>query len=315
MNYLSIEQARSRIEAYIVHTPLLRAQALERAWALDCELWLKCENLQRTGSYKLRGALNCLLDLDSKKRRQGVVCRSAGNFGAALALAGHLTGVSVTIVMSTSAPQVKVDQTRQWGATVELVEGGHPETQARAEALAFEQGLILVSPYNVESVSAGQGTCAVECAEQLGTFDVFLAPVGGGGLMAGCAVALATCLPNCKVVGAEPELAGDFALSLSRGERVAVATTDTIADGLRAPSVGDFTWPVLREYVRDCLTVSEQSIKETMKALREFEGLIVEPSGAVSVAAVRRGTFPKKRVVAVVSGRNVDWRSYVEWTR
>lgn len=298
-----LRAAVDRVSGVAVHTPLLAA-----AWAGD--LWLKAENLQPIGAFKIRGAYNKLAGLPERDRARGVVTHSSGNHGQAVAYAAKLLGVHAVVVMPEVAPAIKVAATRELGAEVVLVPPDQRIT--RAEVLASEHGYVPVPPYDDAAIIAGQGTVGMEIvAEAAADVDVVLVPVGGGGLLSGVAAAMKLQRPKVRVVGVEPELAADAAESLRRGERVTWPlewTYRTIADGLRATPLGALPWEHVRAYVDDIVTVSEDEIRAAVRALARNSRLVVEPSGAVATAAhlFRSGSLPPGRRVAVVTGGNVD---------
>lgn len=298
-----IRTARARIAPHIQETPLLVADDLAHALGFPKKLWLKCENFQLTGSYKLRGALNALLCLSAEDRKRGIVCRSAGNFGSALAYGGRLLSIPVTVVMPVQSPEAKQSRVQRYGAELVIHGRNHTESEARVTEIAERSGKKIFSPYNDPDVVAGQGTIGLEIADAGIGSPLVLGPVGGGGLMAGCAIAL----KGGRVVGVEPHGANDFALSLKKGDRVRLEQVDTIADGLRAPIVGDYTWPILKAGLESCREVTEEAIRKAMRHLRDSMGVLVEPSGAVALAALRPDD---PDTVCLVTGRNVDLSTY-----
>lgn len=306
MRVLSIDDiraARDQIAPHIQKTPLLLAEDLGDALGFSSKLWLKCENFQLTGSYKLRGALYALLCLSAEDRKRGVVCRSAGNFGSALAYGARLLSIPVTVVMPVQSPEAKRRRATLYGAELVIHGTNHAESEARVAEIAKKTGKKIVSPYNDPDVVAGQGTIGLEIAEAgIGT-PLVLGPIGGGGLMAGCALALR----GSRIVGVEPEGANDFALSFRKGDRVRLENVQTIADGLRAQVVGDYTWPMLKVGLEDCRLVSEEAIRRAMRNLRDTMGILVEPSAAVALAALRPDD---PDTVCLVTGRNVDRTTY-----
>ena len=296
-----VQAAARRIAGLVVRTPLLPCP-----WAPG-DMWLKPESLQPTGAFKLRGATNAVAALDREARERGVVTHSSGNHAQALAWAARSYGVPAVVVMPTTSPPVKVAGTRSLGAEVVLVDP--TERVAAAERLRDERGLTLVPPFDHPDVIAGQGTVGLEIVEDLPDVDTVVVPVGGGGLASGVAVALAALAPRARVVAAEPELAADFAESLARGERVtwdSELTYRTVADGVRLPSVGELTWEHLRRHVGEVVTVGEDAILAATAVLATRARLVVEPSGALAVAAHLARADRPGRTVAVVSGGNVD---------
>lgn len=294
--------ARDRIGDVALRTPLLPAP-----WAPG-ELLLKPESLQPIGAFKLRGAYNMVAALPPEVRARGVVTHSSGNHAQAVAYAARAFGVPAVVVMPQAAAPVKVAATRALGAEVLLV--ANAERESAALAVAAERGLTVVPPYDDPLVVAGQGTVGLEICEDAPDVRTVLVPVSGGGLLSGVAVAVAALCPGARVVGVEPELAGDAAESFRRGERMVWSperTFRTLADGLRTTSVGVLPWEHIQALVADVVTVTEAEIRAAMRVLATRARLVVEPSGAVAVAAyLGRGRPPAGRTVAVLSGGNVD---------
>lgn len=305
MEYVGIDDVRAaakRVNGQVVRTPLLPYRAV------GGRVWLKPENLQPTGAFKLRGALNAMGALPVAGRSRGVVAYSSGNHGRAVAWAAQAYGVPAVVVMQDDSPRVKVDAVAALGAEVVLAPA--PERHSRAEALRAERRLALVPPFDHPDVIAGQGTVGLEIVEELPDVDTVLVPVSGGGLIAGIATAVKALQPHANVVAVEPELAGDLAESLATGRRVRWDYEDTgrtVADGLRAPAVGELTWRHIERLVDDAVTVGEDAILAAMAALARTARVVAEPSGAVAAAALlTRPEVAAGRTVAVVSGGNVD---------
>ncbi|MEU8949345.1 threonine/serine dehydratase [Streptomyces sp. NPDC048489] len=308
-----IQNAARRLKNVTLRTPLLPAP-----WADDGSrtLLLKPENLQVTGSFKLRGAYNRLATLSAEERERGVVAQSSGNHGKALAYAGRLLGVEITVVVPGTAARVKVDAIRRHGAIVREVPPA--ELAEVTRALAAEYGYVVVPPFDDLSIIAGQGTVGLEIFEQTAQMDrvpqTVLVPVSGGGLISGVAAALKHLLPDVRVVGVEPELAADARESFHSGHRVswpAELTGRTIADGMRSSSVGTIPFAHIRAFVDDIVTVSEDEIRDTVAVLAGESRIVAEPSGAVAVAAYlhRSKELPPSGLhVCVVSGGNIDGR-------
>lgn len=276
-------------------------------------LRLKAESLQPTGAFKLRGASNAIALLDAARRAAGVVTHSSGNHGQALARAASRSGVRCTVVMPETSVQAKIDATRAWGAHVELVPEAHRGT-ACAD-IAARTGATVVPPYEDVAVIAGQGTVGLEICEQVPDVETVLVPVGGGGLISGVAVAVRGLLPHARVVGFEPEVAGDAAASFAAGERVTwpvERTASTVADGLRAPGLGAINFEHVRALVDAVLTVSEQQILAAVRLIAHRARLVAEPSGAVTTAGYLAHAEAQGfgRTVAIVSGGNVDAAAY-----
>ena len=303
-----IVQAAKRLEPWAHRTPVLTSRTLdERSGA---SVFLKCENLQRVGAFKFRGAMNALLLLDEDQKATGVVTHSSGNHAQALALAGQLLGVPVTIVMPRTAPAVKRAATEGYGARIVLCE---PTLESRESTVAAESrrhGLTLVHPFNDWNVIAGQGTAALELLDQAGRLDIVIAPVGGGGLLAGTALAVNGCSPETVVIGAEPENADDARRSLDTGTIQPSFDPRTIADGLRT-SLGTRTFAVIRQHVDAIVTSSEAEIIAATRFVWERLKIVIEPSSAVVVAPLLAARLKAKgRVGVILSGGNVDVESF-----
>lgn len=300
-----VRAAATRLDGVANRTPVLTSRTLnERAGG---EVFLKCENLQRAGAFKFRGAYNAIAALTPEERSHGVLSFSSGNHAQAVALVGRLLGVKTTIVMPRDAPRSKLEATRGYGAEVILYDPEESTREALAERLREERGMAVVPPYDHPLVVAGQGTAALELLAEVGPLDLLVTPCGGGGLLSGTALA-ATGTPGCRVVGVEPELADDATRSFATGTVQTVRNPPTIADGLRTPSLGKVTWPLVREHVTAMVTVTEPEIVEAMRFLWTRMKLVVEPSGAVALAGVLdRGLLkPGERAGVVISGGNVD---------
>ncbi|MBI2962544.1 MAG: threonine ammonia-lyase [Deltaproteobacteria bacterium] len=299
--------ARERIRAHILRTPLETSRTLSRL--AGAKLHLKCENLQKTGSFKVRGALNRLLGLSAAERRRGVVAASAGNHAQGIAYAAGIAGVRATVVMPRTAAIAKVEATRGYGAEIVLAGGDYAAAFAHAAALARRRRALLVHAFDDEQVIAGQGTVALEILEQLPEVEVVVVPVGGGGLAAGIASALSTASPAVRVVGAQAELASTLRPSLRAGRRIEAPPSPTIADGLATSGIGVRPWRVLRRHLDRAVTVSEAEIAAAILLLLERSKLVVEGAGAVALAACLgplRRSIAGRRVAVVLSGGNID---------
>ena len=301
----AVRAAAERVRGVARRTPVMTSGTLnERAGA---QVFLKCENFQRVGAFKFRGAYNALSQLDEEQKRRGVLTFSSGNHAQAIALAGKLLDIQTTIIMPTNAPAAKLAATRGYGAEVILFDPAERKREEFAAELNAERGMTVIPPYDHADVVAGQGTAALELFEEVGELDVLFVPCGGGGLLSGSAIAAKDCAPACQVIGVEPELADDATRSFRSGRLHSVHNPETIADGLRTPSLGKVTFPLVRQDVDDMVTVSEAEIVDTMRFLWTRMKLVVEPSGAVAVAPLLRGsTLRNKRVGAIISGGNVD---------
>lgn len=306
VTFEDIRQAHARIRDRIRRTPVERSRSFDERAGLHC--YFKCENLQRGGAFKIRGATNFILQLDAGQLRRGVVAYSSGNHAQAVALAAREAGTQATLVMPADAPRSKLEATRARGARIVTYDRQRESREAIGEAIARETGATLVPPFDHPWIIAGQGTAALELLEDVPELDALIAPLGGGGLLSGCAIAAKALRPQIRVFGAEPERASDWYLSLAQGRRVRISPPDTIADGLRAPQPGELTFSLLREHLEAVLLVSEEEILETMSFLLMRLKLLVEPSGAVAAAAALfRKLPPELRSVGVIlSGGNVD---------
>jgi threonine dehydratase len=301
-----IRSARDRISSRLHRTPLLSATRLGAR--VGTILYHKCESLQKTGSFKVRGALNRISQLDDKQRAAGVVTVSAGNHAQALAWAARDAGVRCTVVMPMTAAQAKVDASRGYGAEVVLHGASGIEAFARAHELAEERKLTFVHPFDDPAVIAGQGTVGLEILEQLDDIDDVVVPIGGGGLIAGILIAIKEQNARIRVYGVEPTGAAVMRESLDEKRPVRLSSMNTIADGLAAPMAGDVTYPIVARYVDDVVLVTDDEIMAAMKDILFSAKLLAEGGGAAATAAVLTGKMPiaGRRVVAVLSGGNVD---------
>ncbi|HET8528997.1 MAG TPA: pyridoxal-phosphate dependent enzyme [Gaiellaceae bacterium] len=301
-------QAAAGVLAGVAHrTPVLTSRTLDER--TGSRVFLKAECLQRAGAFKFRGAYNKLASLPEG---QDVIAYSSGNHAQAVALAARLRGVRATIVMPEDAPAAKLEATRGYGAEVVTYDRWTESREQIGARLAEERGLALVRPYDDPLIMAGQGTVALELLEDVPELDVLVAPVSGGGLIAGCATAAKALRPEIRVVGVEPAAGDDTARSLAAGERVNVGVPRTIADGLGAPEPGELTFAVNRELVEEVVTVEDEELVDAMTFLFDRLKLVVEPSGAAGVAALLHGRIPRGRVGIVVSGGNVGAARFAE---
>lgn len=276
--------------------------------ALGAHLFLKCENLQRMGAFKFRGAYNAISLLSPEERARGVLAYSSGNHAQAVALACRLLGAKATVVMPKDAPAAKRRATEEYGARVVAYDPATEQRESVAQRLMAEQEMALIPPFDHADVIAGQGTAAAELLAETGPLDLLLVPCGGGGLLSGSALAARHMAPKCRVVGVEPEKGDDATRSFHTGILQTVHHPDTIADGARTPSLGRLTFPLIRENVDDMVTVSDAEIVDAMRFLWERMKLVVEPTGALGLAAARTGRVPVSglRVGVILSGGNVD---------
>lgn len=301
-----VRAAAARIAPYIHRTPIITCRRLsERA---GCELLLKGEHLQRSGSFKLRGALNRLLCLTPAERSRGVVAYSSGNHAQGVALAGRLLGIPATIVMPSDAPAVKLAATRRYGATVVCYDRARQDREAIARALCQEHGATLVPPFDDPLVIAGQGTIGLELLEQAPDMELALIPVGGGGLISGIATALRALRPQIEVLGVEPAEASDAQQSLAAGRIVRIAQSSTIADGVATQAIGEHTFPIMRVLLAGIVTVPEADIARALELILTRAKQVVEPTGALATAAALFGHAPVRgrRVVSLLCGGNLD---------
>ena len=286
-------------------TPVITSTFLDRTG--NVHAFLKCENFQRVGAFKFRGAFNAISRLTDPEKKRGVLTFSSGNHAQAVALVGHMLGVKTVVVMPDNAPAIKRKATEGYGATVIDYRPDDSSREEIAAKLKRDHGYCLIPPYDHPDVIAGQGTATLEFMQQASDLDVLLVPCGGGGLLSGSAVAAKAANPHCRVVGIEPELADDATRSFHTGKLHVVHNPPTIADGTRTPSLGKLTFPIIRRYVDDMQTVSESAIIEAVRFLFYRTKLVVEPSGALGVAALLGGSFNGQgRVGVIVSGGNID---------
>jgi threonine dehydratase len=304
-----ITNAHARIRGAINRTPVMTSRTLDET--LGARVFFKCENFQRVGAFKIRGALNAVSTLSEEEKKRGVVTHSSGNHAQAVALAARLSSVRATIIMPGGAAGVKVEATRGYGAEVVFCENTLESRVKTADDLISRFGYTLVHPYDNDAVIAGAGTAAVELWEETGGVDILVCPVGGGGLVSGSAVAVKAMDGRTSVFAVEPQRADDAYRSLAAGRIVGNASPDTIADGLRT-TLCERTFAMIRQYVDGIVTVSEREIVGAMRFLWERMKLVVEPTGAVSLAGVMSGTIPiaGARVGVIVSGGNVDLADY-----
>jgi threonine dehydratase len=305
--------ARRRLEGVAHVTPVLTSRQLDEA--CGASVFLKCENLQRMGAFKFRGAWNMLSALPESSRRRGVVAYSSGNHAQAVALAAKLHGVPAVIVMPSTAPAPKLAATRGYGAEVIHHDRLGEERETLAERLAGERGLTLVPPFDHPDIVAGQGSATAELLERAGPLDAVLAPVGGAGLLSGTGLAAAVHGRGCRVIGVEPALGDDAVRSFASGRVESVPVPDTICDGARTQQVSELTLALIRRYASELVTASDAEVIAAMRLLWERVKLVVEPTGALAVAALLSGRvkLPGKRVGVILSGGNVDLAQAARW--
>ena len=306
--YDDVARAAERLKGRAHRTPVLTSRTVDER--TGASVFFKCENLQRMGAFKFRGAYNALAQLSPQSRAQGVLAYSSGNHAQAVALAGRMLGVPASIVMPQDAPRVKLEATRGYGAEVITYDPKTEDREAFAAKLARDRGLALIPPYDHPHIAAGQGTCAKELLEETGPLDILMVPCGGGGLLSGCAVAASGLAPQCRVIGVEPEAGDDATRTFRSGTLQTVRNPDTIADGARTPSLGKVTLPLVMRYVAEMLTVSDADLLKAMFVIWERMKIVVEPTGALAAAALLEKKLDAKgaRVGVILSGGNVDLR-------
>ena len=307
-----IKEARARISQHVHRTPVVTSrsfdEAASKASGVRRRVFFKCENMQRTGAFKIRGAINRILSLTQEERRRGVVAFSSGNHAQAVALAAREAGVRASIVMPTDAPQLTMQATRGYGAEVIFYDRQREDREQVALAIAERDRLLLVPPFDDYIVMAGQGTCALELFEDVPELDSIVTPCSGGGLFAGVSTVARATNPNIRCFPVEPETADDTLRSFRQGERVSIPPPPTIADGLRVQMPGKLTFPILREAADDVLIVSDEEIVTALRFILFRMKLLVEPSGAAAAAAVLAQKLPEdcERIGVILSGGNID---------
>jgi threonine dehydratase len=303
--FKQIQKAYLKIRGKVHRTPVMKSQKVnEQAGGA---LFFKCENLQKVGAFKFRGATHTVGELSEKKAQHGVATHSSGNHSQAVALAAKQRGIPAHIVMPENAPKVKVDAVRDYGAHITFCESTQEARETTLAKVVKETGTTFIHPYDNPDIIMGQGSAAIELLEDKPELDIILAPIGGGGLISGTAIAASGFSPQTKVIGAEPEVANDAYLSFKTGERHPVQSTDTVADGLRT-SLSELTFGCIQEHVDDIVTVTEQEIIDAMRFIWERMKIIIEPSSAVPVAAVFNGKVDvkNKKTGIILSGGNMD---------
>jgi threonine dehydratase len=302
-----IAGAHERIRPHAHRTPVLTSATIDAL--TGAKVFFKCENLQRMGAFKFRGAFNALSQLGPEQRKRGVLAFSSGHHAQAVALAGRILSIKTVIVMPENAPRVKLDATRGYGGEV-VTYGKNENREDKARALSEERGLALIPPFDHPHIIAGQGTAAKELIEDAGALDALLVPCGGAGLLSGCAVAARRLLPDCRVIGVEPAAGDDAARSFKEKRLVEIPLPDTIADGARTTSLGKLTFPLVLNNVSEMVTVTDKELLRSMFFLWERMKLVVEPTGALAACAVleKKIFLENLRVGVVLSGGNVDLR-------
>jgi threonine dehydratase len=297
--------AKERLKGYANVTPIMASETLNRM--VGAEIYFKCENFQKIGAFKFRGAFNSISQLSEQEKARGIITYSSGNHAQAVALVGQMLNIQTTIVMPDDAPVIKRAATEDYGADIVEYDPGEASREDIARELEANCGYTMIPPFDHREVIAGQGTAALEMFEELGNLDMLLVPCGGGGLLSGSAISAKSMSPDCRTIGIEPELADDATKSFHTKQLHRVKNPPTIADGTRTPSLGKITFPLVLEYVDDMKTVSEEAIIESVKFLFYRMKLVVEPSGALGLAALlSRVVIPEKRVGIILSGGNID---------
>ncbi len=312
VTYEDVCAAAMRLAEVAHLTPVMTSKTANQL--TGAQLFFKCENFQRMGAFKFRGAFNALAQLSEEQRQLGVVAFSSGNHAQAIALAGQLLNISTTIVMPQDAPPIKIAATKGYGGEVVFYNRYTEDRETIGEKLAQERGLTLIPPFNHPHIIAGQGTAAKELIEQAGPLDILLVCLGGGGLISGSAIATKALNPNCLVIGVEPEAGNDAQQSFQQGEIVKIATPKTIADGAQTQALGHYTFALIQALVDDIVTVSDPQLVSTMKFFAERMKMLVEPTGCLAAAAALEGIVQTKgkRVGIIVSGGNIDLKQFAQ---
>lgn len=308
--YQDVQEAARRLQNVAHRTPVLTSQTLNGR--LDAEVFFKCENLQRVGAFKFRGAYNAIARLDGQARASGVVTFSSGNHGQAIARAAQALNVQATIVMPLDAPKAKRNAAASYGARIISYDRHTEDRQAVAEGLAEREGLTLIPPFDHPDVIAGQGTVAMELFEEVGGLDALFVPLGGGGLLAGSLLSAHALAPECLVYGVEPLAGNDGQQSFNKGEIVHIDPPTSIADGALTQALGEYTFPIIKRYAHDILAVEDTKLVSAMQFFAERMKIVVEPTGCLGAAAVLREVVPVRgmRVGVILSGGNVDLATY-----
>ncbi|MFW8565297.1 threo-3-hydroxy-L-aspartate ammonia-lyase [Orrella sp. 11846] len=312
--FADVARAAQTIRSVVHKTPVLQSRDINQR--VGAQVFFKVEAFQRTGAFKIRGAYNALANLNADQRRRGVVTYSSGNHAQAVGLASQLVGVQATVIMPEDAPPLKRMATEGYGAKIVTYKRDTEDREAIAREIAAQTGATIIPPYDHPMVMAGQGTTALEMIEKVGHLDALITPLGGGGLLSGCAIAAKTLSPDCKVYGVEPEAGNDVQQSFKAGYRIHIAPPRSIADGALTTSVGELPFAVIQSHVSDIFTVTDEQLIETMRWFAHRLKVVIEPTGALATAALLNGLVPLKpgsRVGVVVSGGNVDLTSYGPW--
>jgi threonine dehydratase len=311
-SYEDVVSAAKRIDGAARRTPVMTSRMADEEFG--AELFFKCENFQRIGAFKFRGAYNALSRFDEKQRAGGVVAYSSGNHAQAIARSAQLLGIAATIVMPTDAPTSKMEATRGYGATVVTYDRYKEDRDAIGRKLAEEKGMTLIPPFDHPDIIAGQGTAAKELFEEVGELDALFVCLGGGGLLAGSALSAKALSPDCKLYGVEPEAGNDGQRSFREGRIIRIPAPKTIADGAQTLALGELTFPIIQRDVTDILTVSDADLVASMGFFASRMKMIVEPTGALGFSGARKmaGDLKGKRVGVIISGGNVDLAQFAE---
>lgn len=305
-----VKAAAARLAGQAQRTPVMRSRTVDAA--TGAQFFFKCENFQRMGAFKFRGGFNALSCFDAGQRRAGVAAFSSGNHAQAIALAAQILGIPATILMPADAPAMKVAATRGYGGEVVLYDRYKEDREVLARRLAEERGMTLIPPYDHPHVIAGQGTAALELLEDTGPLDALFVPLGGGGLLSGCALSARALAPQCKVYGVEPEAGNDGQQSLRAGRIVHIDTPRTIADGAQTQHLGEHTFAIIRREVDDIHTATDAELVDAMRFFAERMKMLVEPTGCLAFAAARRLAQPGQRIGVILSGGNVDLQRFTQ---
>jgi len=311
--YDDVAAAARRLDGVAHRTPVLRSSTADAR--MGAQLFFKCENLQRMGAFKFRGAYNALSQFSEAQREHGVIAFSSGNHAQAIALSARLLDMPAVIVMPEDAPAAKMAATREYGAQVVTYNRFTEDREAISRRLATERGMTLVPPFDHPHVIAGQGTVAKELLEEVPDLDYLFVCLGGGGLLSGCLLAARALAPGCQVIGVEPQAGNDAQQSLRAGHIVRIETPRTIADGAQTPSLGDLTFPIIQRDVADIVTVTDEQLVDALRFFAERMKIVVEPTGALAFAGAQHGgaELHGKRVGIVISGGNVDLARYARF--
>jgi threonine dehydratase len=313
LRFSDVQQAAQRIKGVAHRTPVMTSKTANEI--AGAKLYFKCENLQRVGAFKFRGAYNALSKFSAEQRSNGVLTYSSGNHAQAIALSASLLGIRAVIIMPEDAPQLKINATKGYGAEVITYNRYTENREEIGRSLAAEKNMTLIPPYDHPDVICGQGTAAMELFEEVGELDVLLVCLGGGGLLAGSALAATGLSPQCKVIGVEPEAGNDGQQSLRKGEIVHIEVPDTIADGAKVTHVGRHNFAIIQRHVHDIVTVPDAQLVEAMKFFAERMKIVVEPTGCLATAAAFHQAYPisGKKVGVIISGGNVDLPSLAKF--